>query len=64
MRMKKTTDFQRQLLDLKLKLIEVQTDIAAAPAQPIEDLMVSRGFVPQRYKGVGQRGDEIFWRSR
>ena len=52
--MKKTTDLQQQIRDLKLKLIEVQTQIQAAPHKPIEDLMIARGFVPEGYKAVGQ----------
>ena len=52
--MKKTTDIQQQIRDLQLKLIEVHTQIQAAPHKPIEDLMIARGFVPEGYKAVGQ----------
>jgi hypothetical protein len=51
--MKKTTDIQQQIRDLKLKLIKVQTQIEAAPPKAIEDFKVSMGYVPQGYKAVG-----------
>jgi len=52
--MKKTTDLLQQIRDLKLKLIEVQTQIEAAPSKAVEDFKLSMGFVPHGYKTLGQ----------
>jgi hypothetical protein len=48
--MKKTTDLQQQLRDLKLNLIEVQTKIDRAPSKAVEDFKVLMGYVPPGYK--------------
>ena len=51
--MKRDT-LEEKLQELQLKLIEVQTQIAAAPPKAIEDFKVAKGYVPEGYKTVGQ----------
>jgi predicted nucleic acid-binding Zn-ribbon protein len=48
--MKKTTDLQQQIRDLKLKLIEVQTQIDSAPSKAVEDFKVLMGYMAPGYK--------------
>ena len=38
---------EEKLQELQLKLIEVQTQIAAAPPKAIEDFKVAKGYLPK-----------------
>ena len=57
--MKKTTNIKQQLLDLKLKLIEVQNQVEAAPSKAVEDFKVLMGYVPQGHKTTDDLKTEV-----
>ena len=54
--MKNTTDLQQQLRDLKLKLIEVQTQKELAPPKELE---IAEGYTSSSYKTIYQLENEV-----